>query len=1177
MEEEVPESIIEAHKREKLTMSPRGAVAFLIKQPKGKTSDPSKIFCFLPLPQKFSFPDGVHISGHFALDYENRRELWKPTQYGSNQYIAWNEYLMKGVIGPLYVLMLSDRQVSIAASKPAEMHGKAVLNRDYFHLFPTCQMKHKDVYTNFLHDAIYRMVYTRSIPLFPVQKPENGGIEWQPIKATWSDNELYFDNLHQTEILKELIPFSLDPRKASETPPYEYVRSLLVESGFKILSLVPLTIYDSLTAVLGKECVKMVTPKAVLDFFMNHPMIIELPANIDETSFKSDKHLQWLLKYCKSEPCFTKCIEGLPFLLTRDGQLRVIDSSFPAYVTRFSKLVPESFHMFVHESMIEFFTHLVANEKEMTPGLVDFRIADLARIVSPPENENKGWVDLLWIYLVQQAKIILKPYISDSEQVLTQMLSPLEAWKIFPVKHLNNSVTLLPLRDTKSTLDLDLGNMDSSLKRIFVQLRLPVPHYTYFTNYMNDEIRQLMKKLVASIDRPDYIALCLSSQMEKGIDISLSSIQAKKLLQYFAMNLEHIKGLADAKTILRKMPYYSTWKGQLVSLERSMGYLIPHTSKMPTDDTDVWQGRGSHVIFLQSSSEPALNELLIFLGNKLKHEDDIYIDFILVHNNFSKMSLKGKINHIEYVRTTLLPNLQENGTAWRSIIQKLQVLECVPDRDGFFHRASEFFDPFSKVFRVMEPHGPFPWKEIHGWLTFLKKIGMTCEISEERFIRYAKRVEAIENINEIKHRQSKVLVEHFYQRQDYSEDFLHQIKSIGFIAPYDVCSLKNLHPQYSNEGYCNIGKALPFASFEGSVICTESTAKLCWTSTSIIQQKQGEDLTDKQCKQLGVIKAPTLRTVVSHLQNLTRSSVQYTVTNKRPRHENERKQLIDVLRMIYNHLLKNIPALTPFISELQLTECIPVEDGKHLVCPSQVVEHLMPNDEIAPYLYRLPDEMRPYKELFHLLGTSEEVTVKQYATVLQQIHGQCDGENMDPNEIESSLQAFIALMDITERLDNFPDHGINTLYILSRDRLLLPSSQLIFSNQTGLERRLIGLQENFVIDAANVSIDSQYFTKLSAFRLNNFFKKLPKVLRPMYLSDKVKEELDEEDDYDTANKPSTEMIEYILRRIQSDAFKDGLLRLLKDSSLCRMNTDGTHKFEQVLTDIEKVRISCTFF
>ena len=104
----VPESLSGAIQAGELRLLPRGGVACLVESYHGdKITQARKkrsVVCFLLLPIATSLP--VHINGHFALGYENRRTLWDRADRDSYK-TEWNEFLCREVIAPCYVRLMT--------------------------------------------------------------------------------------------------------------------------------------------------------------------------------------------------------------------------------------------------------------------------------------------------------------------------------------------------------------------------------------------------------------------------------------------------------------------------------------------------------------------------------------------------------------------------------------------------------------------------------------------------------------------------------------------------------------------------------------------------------------------------------------------------------------------------------------------------------------------------------------------------------------------------------------------------------------------------------------------------------------------------------------------------------------------------------------------------------------
>ena len=101
-EKQLQQSIRDAYRRGDLGMLPRGGVACLLEKSSTLNEPASKAkraYCFLPLPLETSLP--LHINGHFALNHESRRNLWRDEAGGYRT--DWNNALLGDVISSCYL------------------------------------------------------------------------------------------------------------------------------------------------------------------------------------------------------------------------------------------------------------------------------------------------------------------------------------------------------------------------------------------------------------------------------------------------------------------------------------------------------------------------------------------------------------------------------------------------------------------------------------------------------------------------------------------------------------------------------------------------------------------------------------------------------------------------------------------------------------------------------------------------------------------------------------------------------------------------------------------------------------------------------------------------------------------------------------------------------------------
>ena len=90
---------------------------------------------------------------------------------------------------------------------------------------------------------------------------------------------------------------------------------------------------------------------------------------------------------------------------------------------------------------------------------------------------------------------------------------------------------------------------------------------------------------------------------------------------------------------------------------------------------------------------------------------------------------------------------------------------------------------------------------------------------------------------------------------------------------------------------------------------------------------------------------------------------------------------------------------------LEFMDCVIVDAGYTFVKPNQVVIDLYEDDQIVPYLYKLPTELGEFKNLFIYLGSTLTASADQYAMVLERMYEQTSGEKLHPNEMRTAFKA----------------------------------------------------------------------------------------------------------------------------------------------------------------------------
>ena len=455
----VPDSVIHAVRAGELRLLPRGGVACRLEcDVVEEAQKPNGVFCFLPLPIVTTLP--VHVNGHFALGYENRRTLWDKADRDSYK-TEWNEFLCREVIAPCYVRLLTAVRAEVFHAAVDENNCTVVdCSRRQLDdwiavlqsLFPSFDDAHPE--WDSLVKAVYDSCARTNAPLFPAVRqrvnPDSTTAEWQvtwlPLTGEGAQKAFFTKCEEAPEDKPESAPSILvksigmvkslgmsmfsrkAPPKAPEKTDSEVLRDTLRECGLKVLEASP-----ALTANLQRAeiPVEFLSPESVMAFFVSHSsdspscQLGGLPVPLSESVFGDTKTLLVVLRYCCQDPQFVARLDGTPLLLTADDMLRVFDSDSPVYHSDSEDLAVTCKHLFMHRELV----HGVFSDVSPTdtPVLSEFTVNDLVRLLDaelPADRlcrtechvewsardtalPGEDWLRQLWHFLDSQTEIAL--------------------------------------------------------------------------------------------------------------------------------------------------------------------------------------------------------------------------------------------------------------------------------------------------------------------------------------------------------------------------------------------------------------------------------------------------------------------------------------------------------------------------------------------------------------------------------------------------------------------------------------------------------------------------------------------------------------------------------------------------------------------------------------------------
>ncbi|KAI8506253.1 hypothetical protein Bbelb_156800 [Branchiostoma belcheri] len=1077
-DKDIPNSIKEAHAAKELGLLPRGGAAIChsdCKQPylskalhqsinyqKCYHMGTKRAFCFLPLPIETQLP--VHVNGHFALDHEARRNLWKDENGGMKS--DWNKTLIKEVIAPAYAAVLDAKraadfgveQKSFTVSKAQDVKRSL---ESYHGLFPSVSKTTGE--WKGLSSAFYQIIDHKHLRLLPVLRsthddcgPRDGQpgrsnhhqmtLEWLPPTGSGRD-EAFFNTLKYDDAGNTEVGSNKKPR-----------RQVLIESllalGFNLLASPTRILRDFQAA---KVDVQEVKPESVVDFLQTYadddPLCrigATLPAQVSSTTFKEPENLQVVLHYCLSRTLDENKkhnLDGVPLLLTTDKLLRVFDLSNPVFATYYANLVPSAPDLFVDWSCLSDLPR-----QDTDKSVLSFDVEALCNLLPRQLNESvfrqgntvewnqqsppQYWIYRLWHFLDHE---MARQKSSDQDTFLQKINTLFGNWSVLPacthspmMGRYSNSTCyevpplqpgkpyLVPLCKAHTVVMFDVGASQQQIKvaKIMRKLHCLELSTLCFRDHPevppNDRTVQLARRFVSSLTNHVGILRVLTSlfAVQGGTTPDpLDPDDATELLKYFEAEVDKLKTDPANLHMLRSLPLYKTIHNKLISLITTRQcHVLP--VGIPTAEMDEWIKRSDAVFLDKISKLEGLHEAMGCSGIT---EADVYQRYIFP--NIDHLSDEAVKVHLGYLRKMLSEmNMVEEHTRTReSLLAGLRHLRIIPSQRGR-RPVSDFYDHDHSVFREMvsdENFLPEDYrKEMWKWRQFFIDIGLIHEVTKPMFLEYARDVERLAKVTRSKEsrltEKSNVLVDHFFTMNKLSEGrFIEEVSGIRFIVPVKARSvLIQLHSQYGAKG-----DVLPFVCFKDSI--PESKQELCWTRASLLpnsvhpQSMYYRGDSKKLCHRLGIRLQPSIDTVTSHVTHLCQHLAQQkaTETEEGANSPSACQTLWDMMLKVYAFLSEKAPDDSSLKDRLGNVPCMVVEEGRRLVRPDQIAITLEPKYEIRPYLYGMPMELGLYHRLFVSLGAAEKPTPMQYSRILEALYVLSRGESLNPNEKKATYRA----------------------------------------------------------------------------------------------------------------------------------------------------------------------------
>ena len=1211
---DVKSTIVDAFMKQKLGMLPRGGVACLLEKKflESPVQRRKKAFCFLPLPLETNLP--VHINGHFALDHESRRNLWRDEAGHVGYRSDWNNALLEDVVASCYIDMLGEvqRLLGFGLNRSTETEVLAKI-RTLEGLFP--QKPTTDQYWKTLVDSVYQEIDKKKLNLLPVVRhsAQRGrssvDVTWLP-PTGMGKQKAFFNNLADAG------PFANIPEKDMEeavNKRRQKFERMLLRSGFNLVAF-SMKMHDSFKrSGVATSCI---SAGDLIEFYgtfgAHDPLctIGPIPCHVSKTVFEDEYGVKLVLSFCKEADDFLEKLPGLPLLLTQDNCLQLFSNAYPKFQSRFKDLLPGSPQIFLHEEIYwkVFCTSDSSKLTVLKPLDADAFATNLAETLpretygksnyvqwSPAQKgvPNQRWICKVWEFLYDITRdVINDKEIDDGGKVrqVKAIIHPLLDWSILPVTQIRSFGVrrqvdhfLLPLRGAQGAIDM--ANVDAaSAKLVKVLRKLGIPElnqralsHTISATIMYSSSTSLAVALmlVSSLKDPSSLLVSLQQKLilnQQEIRERLEESDCKEILEYFCSSVSCLR--ESDQSNLRKLPFYLATNGGFMSLENVKVSVLP--AGVPQNEIDVLE-TALGMAFVKSWEN--VTDLFRFLELTCISAVDVYCDSILP--SFNLLSEEARQVHLEYIRDTILTDSTRGDEEKERLLEILKCTPLIPSKNGTLKKASCVYDPNNDVFKVMLscdfPSEPFDSPE---WISFLRQVGLVSEVSSVDFKRFAKEVEheALTAQTEKTHEKSRTLVDHLISRHNVvGEGLLNAIRDIAFVVADPVAhQLQQLCPPFKQKQ----GDQVPYIPFKGAVFADYE--EIVWTQAHLLPTWANPEFRryqldppplasvykycDAFVSQLQIPKKPPIDIVVRHcevlchhLENLRKCKLDLS---------EHRCQIMNVMEQIYKFLQDNADERGTIV--LEVTPCILVENGTRFVRPGKAVLELQVKDEIKPFLYRVPPELGKFRKLFQTLGCDEFVTCAHYAVVLKNLQKNCGDAKLHPNELKMCFKAvkgfFETLQEKSEEASALS--SLSTLYLPATPSgircleknlntisvTLHKSSELVFNDVPAYEDRIKELRQHFLLDLKLMKVR----VTLTMTNFKELMMKLPLQLQPKMLSLEVREKLI------NGVFVKSSVFDLMMLRLCTPHFGQGIARIIKHDNSQKSDFD-----EEVIADIEK--------
>ena len=577
---------------------------------------------------------------------------------------------------------------------------------------------------------------------------------------------------------------------------------------------------------------------------------------------------------------------------------------------------------------------------------------------------TEEWIRKFWNFLVEGAKVAKISRMQYAD--ISDKLERLGSWCLLPAVNRKQKI-LVAFSKRYLVMNKTSFHRLNDLFRLVSKLDIPVPYtepleYTSARTGSMSERSELLNTLVTNSTNANQVLRCLHYHTKEIRKAHLKSNEATTIVRYFSKTIEDdATFIKQNKRLLGELPIFCTLNGQLISLQPNMKYLTV-IGAFPDAGMITWGD--SMKMTILSCDEYDRDNLISKLDVDTLGVETFYTSYLLP--GFVHLPNKCHMQHLRFLKNEHLYCNDE-------IAHVLKNVRFVQHGDTLL-TAGMFYSPDINLLKVMGAEAEFPSEPFCDveWRDFMKMAGMMTELLPNRFIKFLVDLKRQGITNKSETRCQTAIL---YMFDNYKWAKQHQIFErsceITFILPHVVSpTYRAIHGQYCTDR---------LISYSESVL--RKYELLAWTSSCILPdfayphtnrllQASNIEMDDKKQK-------PNMSIVIQHTRNVT-----VALSEKCERYNPEKSlnstDINSVMTKLYEYLAEHIDHITQNrelkikLSEISLIYFPDrILNNNLFLKPMYVVEQWTDDQQIYPYLMRMPGHYGMYAKLFYIFRDDE--------------------------------------------------------------------------------------------------------------------------------------------------------------------------------------------------------------